>query len=456
MALEREEVDVSKSPYVAIQYRPRNQKLWDSFEMLLRLVEIASQLQDFRSERDLIIHLFLLLEKCETLEDLEDVQKGFKELARVGTYGEAIFESCDRMIILRKKDIPFLPRKVSKLKEDGSGVESEYFKVKVDTNNVALALRIRMLLTSLAIADIHPNSQNVLFVSARFVNALGFCQNEEELTCIRHVLEEISKMGGYATTFYHDRVDLLTLDGLAKIKAKFGDKPDVKVNRTQTPKPIVRKKEKKETTESTQDYAVEPIPDAPPVLQEQPVVPQEEEKEPLTVEEKYDLEEFTLDYQKGMDSYDQMLNSPSKRVDLLEELFYALRKLDNRLEGMRILMDVDTFERYGRKLEEAIKRVQSLYLRTVNELEEFELRYKRCVYDFSEVLDGTNLEDLEEIQTRFHELQNEFEELKGKLPINKERKYAEELEDMLRKIAKKIEMATEQTSRLESMDHMVY
>ena len=451
-----EEVDLSKNPYNQVSYRPQNKELLVDFDAFIKLVGEASTLQDFRSAKKLTLQFMELLEKCETKSDLEDIETLLQEFAKIDSYGEELFQKFYQFIALRKKDIPELPKQVSRLAANKKDMESEYFKISIQTENVALALRIRALLTALSLADIKSDKENELLVSAQFINALGFCQEEEELECVRTVLEEASKMGGIATPFYQSRKDLLTMDGLRKIKEKFGQRPNVKVD-------VIahRKVSMIEESPIEKDYSVEKIPDSPPVALEQPIAPLEEEKKEDTVitkEKEYALEDLEVAYQRGMDFYFQMMGSHEKRVDQLEELFYLLRKLITQLESTQPFMDQELFMRRYKEVEEAIRTIQSLYLQTTEEIENFDKKYRVCLYDFFELLESKTNDSaaLEEIQIRLSRLQQQLKDLETRMSKKTYKKYEEELEDIFHKMTRKKEMDLVSNKSLDDVEPLVY
>ena len=97
------------------------------------------------------------------------------------------------------------------------GIESAYFGVKYrpseDRSNFGLNLNCSSLLTYMALADITRKEKQINNLQEKFLEALSECKTEEELKNFAVFLETVSKVGGYASTFYSNNISLISSQG---------------------------------------------------------------------------------------------------------------------------------------------------------------------------------------------------------------------------------------------------
>ena len=105
--------------------------------------------------------------------------------------------------------------KVSR-KIDG-GIESAYFDIQFipseDYSNSKLNLKCRSLLTYMALADITRNEKQINNLQEKFLEALSECKTDEDLENLALFLQTVSKVGGYASTFYSNNISLISEHG---------------------------------------------------------------------------------------------------------------------------------------------------------------------------------------------------------------------------------------------------
>jgi len=97
------------------------------------------------------------------------------------------------------------------------GIESAYFDVQyrpsIDHSNFKLNLNCSSLLTYMALADITRKEEQINNLQEKFLETLSECKTEEELKNLAVFLETISKVGGYASTFYSNNISLISSQG---------------------------------------------------------------------------------------------------------------------------------------------------------------------------------------------------------------------------------------------------
>ena len=97
------------------------------------------------------------------------------------------------------------------------GIESAYFDVQyrpsIDHSNFKLNLKCSSLLTYMALADITRKEEQINNLQEKFLETLSECKTEEELKNLAVFLETISKVGGYASTFYSNNISLISSQG---------------------------------------------------------------------------------------------------------------------------------------------------------------------------------------------------------------------------------------------------
>ena len=97
------------------------------------------------------------------------------------------------------------------------GIESQYFDIQyrpsIDHSNFKLNLNCSSLLTYMALADITRKEEQINNLQEKFLEALSECKTDEEMKNLATFLETISKVGGYATTFYQNNISLVSSQG---------------------------------------------------------------------------------------------------------------------------------------------------------------------------------------------------------------------------------------------------
>ena len=101
--------------------------------------------------------------------------------------------------------------KVSSKIEDG--IESKYFSIKyrpsVNGENFDLDLKCSSLLTYFALADISRKESSIELLKNNFHICLSLCKTKEEAENFAIFLKKTSDIGGYASTFYLESIDLV-------------------------------------------------------------------------------------------------------------------------------------------------------------------------------------------------------------------------------------------------------
>ncbi len=429
--------------YMGIRFLIENEEArinCSNFLSCLYLAEINHRPEDLRTTVTLLGNT---VRACQTIEELQAFEKVILEASQIGSLGSQLKQGGQlliqrRMAALEKEKK--LPDRVSSLLPGKQGIQSAYLDIEIQSPNPNLALQLRSLLTALAAADICKNKQTETLVLKRLLSVASCCHTEEELETFKKAMEEAASKGGFATLFYPALKPNLTLKGLAAMNERYermkSQQPTQKVSTPAPKKPLAT------------DY-LDPIGEEKKQEAEEKIEEVEElkpEEKTLSSTETYLVEEFQHDYHLGITRYHEVFDSRRKPVTVLEDLFYQLRQLKVRLQEVTALLPEEEVRRTYGELEDAIATTQKFYLHGSDEKNQFVTKYKRCIYEFSEVAEARNkrMEDLEEIYAKFRRLLALLEDTAMWLEKKEIHRYEDEIEENLRKIKKIMTLLEEQ------------
>ena len=121
---------------------------------------------------------------------------------------------------------------------NGEKIESKYFQIHYrpseDFSNFDLNFGCTRLLTYLALADIKRDKESVEMLQAKYTELLSKCKNDKEKANLDKFIQSVSKIGGYASSFFsglNQAKSVTSVDVKKEEKIEEKKKEEIKVER---------------------------------------------------------------------------------------------------------------------------------------------------------------------------------------------------------------------------------
>ena len=208
-------------------------------------------------------------------------------------------------------------------KRYGTTIESPYFSIAKPFDykkQFQLGLQCDSLLTYLAIADVYRSEDSFRSARDKFLDVLKECQGPEDFQKVQKFLETAANIGGYAATFYINNVSLINPQGKEYATKKIQIREHLRKTIEQSVRENMRKqKAKKDEVDEFED----------------------------------DLEITLMNFERFREN---------KMVDDEDIDFYIGKflNLKRNLSYIQNSIDAETFSKYSKEIEMALKYLHNL------------------------------------------------------------------------------------------------
>lgn len=198
--------DEMKSKYFSVKYRPEGSfELKTACSSFLTYLAIADAMRDEKSIQLVSEKWDTLISLCQNDEEQKEIMIFLKEAASKGGYAIDFYNQIRQNVQNKKRTIekeekPQNNNPVSIITK--TGIQSKYFDIRYcPSGSLRLKTACNSFLTKLALADASRTEETFTNLNYKFYEVIALCSSPKELEDVATLLEETSKVGGFAVGY---------------------------------------------------------------------------------------------------------------------------------------------------------------------------------------------------------------------------------------------------------------